>query len=138
MSEPNKLGAAGRRLAGDLRALREAREVDVEALLKATRLPPDIMEQFDESALVDHPAFNRVYLRSIISSYARLLEIDVDQARTALEKALAGEYRGELRARYLESDDPDGLAAAFVGVETEENETDPHPAGALEEPEPES
>ena len=85
MSSSDKLKEAGRRLAKDLKDLREERHVDVEVLLKATRLPPDILEKFDESALVDHPAFNRVYLRSIVASYARVLEIDVSSAQDALE-----------------------------------------------------
>lgn len=101
MSQEENLRGAGRRLAKDLKDLRKDRKVDVKVLLKTTRIPADILESFEETALVDHPAFNKVYLRSIVSSYARIIGIDVEIACTALEQALEGRYENMLRRKYL-------------------------------------
>ena len=51
MSEIDKQKEAGRRLAKDLKDLREDRQLEVETLLRATRLPPDILERFDETKI---------------------------------------------------------------------------------------
>lgn len=101
MSQEKNLIDAGKRLAKDLREIRTNRKVDVDLLLNTTRLPRDIFKRFDENALVDHPAFNRVYLRSIVTSYASVLKIDVDDARDALELVLQGTYEHQLLDKYL-------------------------------------
>lgn len=102
MADPEQVRKAGRRLATDLRNLREVRKVTSESIIEATRLTPDVFKDFDESALVDHPAFNRVYLRSVMASYARVLEIDEGLAYRALEEALDGTYAGGLRRVYIQ------------------------------------
>ncbi|TDI76478.1 MAG: hypothetical protein E2O84_02725 [Bacteroidetes bacterium] len=142
MSEIDKQKEAGRRLAKDLKDLREDRQLDVEELLRATRLPPDILEKFDETALVDHPAFNRVYLRSIISSYAVALKIDVRAVRDALDEAIEGTYQDTLRRMFL--DDGETEVSSSSDVENEvpfkselesEPSVDPEPT-ANSDPEP--
>ncbi|MCZ6758336.1 MAG: helix-turn-helix domain-containing protein, partial [Bacteroidetes bacterium] len=102
MADPEQVRKAGRRLATDLRDLREARQVTSESIIEATRLTADVFKGFDESALVDHPAFNRVYLRSVMASYARVLEIDEGLAFRALEEALDGTYAGGLKRVYIQ------------------------------------
>src|SRR5690606_28294298 len=42
--------------------------------------------------------FNRVYLRSLVRTYAEMIHIPTDTALSALDKALNGTYRGELLA----------------------------------------
>lgn len=105
MADTEQLRDAGRRLATDLRNLQEARNIETETILEATRLPADIFERFSETALVDHPAFNRVYLRSIVASYARVLQIDEHDVLIALDDALEGKYDGALWRKYLREDE---------------------------------
>lgn len=102
MADTEQVRNAGRRLATDLRDLREARKIKPESIIKATRLTVDVFERFDESALVDHPAFNRVYIRSVVASYARVLGIDEDLACRGLDEALDGTYAGGIRRVYIE------------------------------------
>ena len=116
MADAEQLREAGRRLATDLRELREERGVDADAILEATRLSADIFKAFDETALVDHPAFNRVYLRSIVSSYSKVLEIEEADGLRALEEALRGKYHGALRQKYLARSDP-GAGPSFSLIE---------------------
>lgn len=124
MAETNHLRKAGRRLARDLRELREKLEIPLEDLLDATRLPRDIIAQFDETALVDHPAYNRVYLGYILRTCADVLGIDRQDALSALDQALEGTYDGELARKYLDADDEsvsDGLTSDVnEGEEPEE------------------
>jgi len=105
MADTEQLRDAGRRLATDLRDLQEARTIETKTVLEATRLSVDIFERFSEAALVDHPAFNRVYLRSIVASYARVLQIEEQDALNALEEALEGKYDGALWRKYLRRDE---------------------------------
>jgi len=123
MSREDNLRDAGRRLAKDLKDLREDRQVKVEILLKKTRLPADILQKFDETALVDHPAFNKVYLRSVVSSYAKVLDIDVGLARKALQQALEGRYKDLLRKKYL-TDAPSSEAEEIIKSEADTSEED--------------
>ncbi len=105
MADTEQMRDAGRRLATDLRDLQEARKIETETILEATRLSADIFERFSETALVDHPAFNRVYLRSVVASYARVLQIDENDVLKALEDALEGTYDGALWRKYLRQED---------------------------------
>jgi len=118
---------AGRRLASDLRALREERGIDTDSILEATRLSADILEAFEESGLVDHPTFNRVYLRSIVGSYARLLEIDDKDVFSALDATLEGRYHGALRQKYLlPADHSDGPSFSLIEAESDRPEPPSH------------
>jgi len=92
---------AGKRLARDLRAIRRSHAVDIKEVLDATRLPDDVIEQMEETALMGNPMFNRVYLRSMFSSYASVLRVSVPDMMQALEEAMTGEYVGSLAQKYL-------------------------------------
>ncbi len=105
MAGTDHLQEAGRLLAQDLREIRETRKIALETLLEATRLPRDIMKMFDENALVDHPAFNRVYLRSIVGTYADVIGVQRHEALLALDETLDGRYDGALGRIYLKTDD---------------------------------
>jgi len=100
--------AAGRRLAQDLHSIRRKRGVDLKEILDVTRLAEDVIDQLEESGLIDHPAFNRVYLRSLYSSYAPVVGITVEHMVAALDEAMSGHYVGSLATIYLgdsENDD---------------------------------
>lgn len=108
---------AGKRLARDLRAIRRSHAVDVKEVLDATRLPDDVIEQMEETALMGNPMFNRVYLRSMFSSYASILRIKTADMMQALEEAMSGEYVGSLAQKYLGE-----AAATDVEIESESEE----------------
>jgi 8-oxo-dGTP pyrophosphatase MutT (NUDIX family) len=127
MADTEQVRDAGRRLATDLRELREERGIDADSILEATRLSADILESFDETALVDHPAFNRVYLRSIVGSYARVLDIDESDVLAALDQALDGRYHGALRKKYLEAHLPDDGPSFALVEDIEEIGEEPPP-----------
>lgn len=92
---------AGRRFASDLRRIRERRGISAEAVIARTKASPDILEAFESNALVDHPMYNRVYLRSFVRMVAEAIDIDPEVALEAAEELLEGRYRGSLAAHYL-------------------------------------
>lgn len=116
MTESSPRTRSGRQLAEDLRAIREERGVELKDIIDATRLAEDVIEQFERTALLDNPVFNRVYLRSLVSSYARLIDIDENVALQAVDDMLRGEYEGALGKIYLgEEPRPAGEAAGDSG-----------------------
>jgi transcriptional regulator with XRE-family HTH domain len=102
MADTRQVRKSGKRLAGDLKAIREARNIEQEQVLEAIRLPKDVVNRFEEDALVSHPAYNRVYLLSIAGSYARVLGLPVEEVQSALKDTLAGTYAGSLRRSFLD------------------------------------
>ncbi|NQV73530.1 helix-turn-helix domain-containing protein [bacterium] len=101
MANSESLLEAGKRLASDLLAIRRSQSIDVKEVLDATRLAEDVIEQLEETALMGNPMFNRVYLRSMFSSYASVLGIQNSEMMAALEEALSGQYIGSLAKIYL-------------------------------------
>jgi hypothetical protein len=87
---------AGRRFAADMKALREARGVSLDAIRQDTRLAEGILDEFESTGLTTNEMFNRVYLRSLVISYAKVVGLDQSVCLAALEAALAGVYDGEL------------------------------------------
>jgi hypothetical protein len=102
MTPSSDMVEAGQRLASDLRRIRELRGVSIESFLERTKASPDIITAFEQNALVDHPLYNRVYLRSFVRMYAEAVDIDPDAALAAAEQLLEGRYDGSLATRYLE------------------------------------
>ena len=92
---------SGNRLAGDLRSIRRKKGVDRKEVLDATRLADDVIEALEENGLVDHPAFNKVYLRSLYGAYGDAISIRKDDMLKALEEVFAGNYVGSLARKYL-------------------------------------
>ena len=90
MAETESKLEAGRRLARDLRSIRRSRSIDIKEVLDATRLAEDIIEQLEDTALMGNPMFNRVYLRSILGSYAAVLGVSHADIMSALDDALLG------------------------------------------------
>lgn len=97
---------AGRRLASDLRRIRELRGVSIESIIERTKASPDVLAAFEENALVDHPMYNRVYLRSFVRTYAEALDVDPEAALQAAEELLEGRYHGSLEEKYLSESEP--------------------------------
>jgi hypothetical protein len=132
MAETESKLEAGRRLARDLRSIRRSRSIDIKEVLDATRLAEDIIEQLEDTALMGNPMFNRVYLRSILGSYAAVLGVSHADIMSALDDALLGNYVGSLAKKYLgeqsenlelpiskQGEDVDPTSAAVESVENE-------------------
>jgi len=131
--------AAGRSLAGDLRAIRRKHGIDLKEVLDATRLADDVIDQLEEDALVNHPAFNRVYLRSLFGAYGDAIGIKRDDMVAALEEVFEGNYVGSLARLYLghvvDESDMDAILTARTAVE---EDAEPEDLVALPESEEES
>jgi hypothetical protein len=120
---------SGEPFARDMRRIREQNDVSRTDIHESTRIPETLIESFETSGLLDHPTFNRVYLRSFVRAYAECVGIDADLALECLDAALDDNYDGRLATRYLDADEPTappaGRAATGEGAATGE------PAGEI-------
>lgn len=129
---------AGQRLASDLRSIRRKKGVDLKEVLDATRLADDVIEQLEENGLVNHPAFNKVYLRSLYGAYGEAVGVRREDMITALDEVFDGHYVGSLARTYLganlgEGHAPDGkdaptmedVDAVLTAASTVEDPDDP-------------
>lgn len=91
--------------AQDLYRIRMARGLSLEQLQERTKIMAPLLEQFEATALVDHPHFNLVYQRAYVRTYAEALRLDPAIALRAFEEALADAYQGRLAAAYLPGDE---------------------------------
>lgn len=111
---------SGKRFAADLRRIRESQGLERADLIAALRLDPSILDEFESNGLVGHPMYNRVYLRSFASGYARVLGIDFRAVSASLDSVFEGRYRGALGVAHLGDPEPEP-------IETDD-ETIPEPA----------
>ena len=91
----------GTRFARDLRRIRRARGVSLADIHDATKMAYDLIKRFEHDALINHPQFNRVYLRLFVRGYAEHLDLDVEMTLEALDLAIKGRYTGSLAKEYL-------------------------------------
>ncbi len=75
------------KLAAEFRSQRERNGFTLHEVFEETRIPLDVLEAFEQNALRDHPTFNRVYLRSVVRSYASAIGFPESEALQALESA---------------------------------------------------
>ncbi len=143
---------AGRRFAHDLRSLREKRGLSLDEVHSQTRIPRPLIASFEEDGLLDHPMFNRVYLRSFVRTYAGLLALPPEAALEALDAALDGRYDGGLmrqapstaspppaqedRASGADEERPAGAAAPEAASVGEAAAEEPAPAESPAAPPP--
>ena len=90
----------GIQFARDMRRVREFHGLTILDVFESTRIPEGVLQAFESTALFGHPTFNRVYLRSVVRSYAAAVRIPEADALDALEQALIGMYHGELAKRF--------------------------------------
>ena len=93
--------AAGRSLASDLRDIRKKHGVDRKVVLDSTRLAEDVIDQLEEDVLLNHPAFNKVYLRSLLCAYGDAIGLVREDVLSALEAVYDGTYNGALGRVFL-------------------------------------
>lgn len=91
----------GTRFARDLRRIRRDRGISLADIHDATKIAYDMIKRFEHDALINHPQFNRVYLRLFVRAYAEHLDLDVEMTLEALELAIKGRYTGSLAKEYL-------------------------------------
>ena len=91
----------GKRFARDLRRIRRDRGVSLNDIHDATKMAYDLIKRFEHDALINHPQFNRVYLRLFVRGYAEHLDLDVEMTLEALDLAMKGRYAGSLAKEYL-------------------------------------
>jgi hypothetical protein len=96
----------GKAFAADLKKIREARGITLEDLHDETKIPRGLIESFEDSGLIDHPMFNRVYLRSFVRTYAEVVKVSPDTVLAALDESIEGRYRGKLAVEYLGAEPP--------------------------------
>jgi len=90
-----------RRLAHDLRRIREKQKRSLQEIHSETKIALELLQHFERTALCDHERYNPVYLRSFARTYAAAIGIDPAVVLEALERAFEGRYRNELAVRFL-------------------------------------
>lgn len=121
------------KFSSDLRRIREERDLTLEALRDETKIPLDVLQNFEEAGLFDNPMFNRVYLRLLVRTYALFVEIPSKVALEALDEALLDSYKGRLAMEFLREKPPEdeetpateAAKAEAPEVETPEEEKPP-------------
>lgn len=126
---PGINAAWGERLASDLKRIREKHGVTTKEIYEATRLPPDLINEFEKTALFHHPQYSLVYIRSFVRSYAGIVGISPEHARNAIDAASKGRYAGSLGVIYL-GDEPALLQEENVLEEAVPDEADTLKRGA--------
>ncbi len=90
-----------RRLAHDLRRIREQQKCSLQDVHNKTKIAPELLQHFERTALYDHERYNPVYLRSFARTYATAIGIDPAAVLEALELAFEGRYRNQLAVQFL-------------------------------------
>ncbi|MFT4605482.1 MAG: hypothetical protein ACI9W4_002221 [Rhodothermales bacterium] len=104
MNVEDNIKEAGHRLGRDMRAIRVAHSVTHESICRETKAAANVLEEFERTALVGNPMYNRVYLRLFMRSYAEVIGIRSDDVLHAADEMLQGQYTDRLARIYLESD----------------------------------
>ena len=81
-----------RRLTDDLRDERTRRDMTLEQVYERTRVPIDVLKQFETDGLIESKMFNQVYLRSLLRSYAFAVGLPVKALTEVFDDASDGRY----------------------------------------------
>ena len=119
-----------------MRAIRTARSVTHDAIVRVTKAAPNVLEEFERTALIGNPMYNRVYLRLFMRGYAEVIGIRPDDVLRAADEMLQGQYTDRLARLYLESHEPEapkaGLPSDTNVSKTERAETNGKGAGHVD------
>jgi hypothetical protein len=88
-----------------MRRIRRSKSISSKAVIAATKAAPTVVQEFEETALMGNPMYNRVYLRLFVRGYAEVIGIRSEDALRAVEEVLGGQYQGSLARLYLEEDE---------------------------------
>jgi hypothetical protein len=128
--------AAGRSLASDLRDIRKKHGVDRKVVLDSTRLADDVIDQLEEDVLLNHPAFNKVYLRSLLCAYGDAIGLVREDVLSALEAVYDGTYSGALGRLYLDHEQMSASEAESADASLETDVQVAAEKGSLEQENP--
>jgi hypothetical protein len=96
-----------RLLTSDLRDERERRQLPLGLVHERTRISMEVLQQFEETGLVESKMFNQVYLRSLVRSYAFAVGLPAKALSEVFDRAAEGQY------------DPDWIERAAASVDVE-------------------
>lgn len=102
-------------LGNDLALIRKHRDLSLEDIHHATRIPVHILSSIEDDSLFGEMEEHKTYLRSYVRSYAKALKIDEETIVRALDQTEEGNYEGLLRKREK------GLDAPRFQLDEEEN-----------------
>ena len=126
------------KFSSDLRRIREERGLTLDALHEETKIPLSVLQDFEETGLFENPMFNRVYLRSLVRTYASFVEIPSKMALEGLDEALLDSYKGRLAVEFLgEKPLEDEETPEAEATETETAEAEEPPEQPVAKPPPE-
>lgn len=97
----------GKWFANDLRRVRESQGISRDDLVARLKFDPTILEAFEETGLVGHPRYNRVYLASFVKGLADALTLPPEAVSEALDQVYGGVYRGGIGVRFLGDPEPE-------------------------------
>ncbi len=86
--------------ASDLRAARDVRGTTLDQIQQQTRIPVDVLKRFEDGLLLQDDAYNDVYLRAFVKSYAKAVGLSPGDAVAAFDLHRAGRYDGRLNPDY--------------------------------------
>lgn len=87
---------SGSSFEADLRAHREAAGLTLDEIQRETRIPVDVLQRFEDGELAGDPAFNEIYLKALLRSYAQAVGLPVSRVVEAFGAHKSGTYSGEL------------------------------------------
>ena len=67
----------------------------------------EVLAEFEKNGLVQHPVYNRVYVRALVRAYARELGLPPDELVQLYEQSVQGRYPGTVARTYLGLDVPE-------------------------------
>lgn len=91
-SQEHTPAEALRLLTDDLRDERKRRDMTLEQVYERTRVPIDVLQQFEADGLVESKMFNQVYLRSLVRSYAFAVGLPAKALTEVFDDASQGRY----------------------------------------------
>ena len=96
----------------DVRSLREGAGVTLASISEKTKILQPTLKEFEATGLFLNPLFDRVHLRSLTATYAKVIGLDVAQMHAALEQALRDTYDGALSREDKSESSPEETTAS--------------------------
>lgn len=83
-------------LGKDLATIRKQRQMTLEDVHNATKIPPHILEAIEDDTIFTEFTENKTYIRSYVRSYGKAVKLDDERVVEALNKVESGSYDGDL------------------------------------------
>lgn len=86
-------------LGNDLAEIRKEQNLTLQDIQDATKIPLNVLKSIEDDSIFSDVVENITYIRSFVRSYARVLNIDEQLIRKALDQMEADNYTGLLRQK---------------------------------------